>query len=126
MYYQVDCRSIHWKSLEELTLVINIDSGFYYTFNEMGTAVWNHCAAGYSFEQIVNSVQIRCQVNCDTLVCDLTQFCNDIIREGLLSVADDSFQRQESQKCVDVFVPLPYQTPEMKKYERLYELGVGS
>jgi hypothetical protein len=126
MIFRVDCSSIHWKIVDGQALVLNLDSGFYYTLNAMGTVVWNLCIGGFSFDQILNFLQVHYEENYEMIFQSLRLFCEEVVKEGLLGVVDNSFSSRDVTLSDSTGFPLHYQSPQMTKYERLYELGIGT
>lgn len=128
MLIKVDKESICWSTLDAETLILNLDSGYYYTLDSISGLVWNLLVAGYDEEGIVSYLATTYSLEKLTIIKDFKSFISELVMEGLVTVdinnqpqaypASDSL-RESTEK-------IPYSSPHLIKHERLYELGIGT
>jgi hypothetical protein len=71
--------SVIHQTLDGEAVVINLDNGRYYSFNDCGSLVWNALAAGYSFDAITQALATAAAENAS-----IERFVNELVGERLL------------------------------------------
>ena len=80
--YSVAGSKIVWQCFEEEVVVINLESGNYYSLNPTATAIWNLVAAGGTISSVVDDV---CKgAPTEEQWEQVLGFCGRLIAEGLI------------------------------------------
>ena len=84
MKYSVEKEKIIWAEIECETLIINTDTGFYYSLDEVGCTVWNLLAYGHEEDEIVLAITSQYEVDETTARQDLCRLLENLQREQLI------------------------------------------
>jgi len=79
---------IRWQAVEEEGILVNLDSGFYFSLNPVGLFIWQLCDGEHSAKAILDGVVDAFDVDGDTAVRDLESFMTQLEAEGLLEIPD--------------------------------------
>ncbi len=82
--YRINKDKIFWRKVEDETVILNIDRGFYYTLDEIGTLIWEMIAASKDEEAIAQDIADSYDVDERSLEKDITSFLKNITKEGLI------------------------------------------
>ncbi len=72
------------ETIDGETIILNMDSGSYFSLNNSGTAVWESISSGVSLNEIDKELQ-RIYPNTETVKNDLDDFIEKLLAEALLS-----------------------------------------
>lgn len=73
-----------WKEMEGLVIVVDTDTGSYYSLNETASAIWSEIALGKSPAETAEAVSARFEVDAETLDNDINSCIQEWINEGLI------------------------------------------
>lgn len=76
-----------FQSMPPDTVLLNLTTGYYYSANSLGAAVWHKCDGNTKIEQLLEDLHRQYDVGMDTLSQDVMQFVEEMVREGLLVVS---------------------------------------
>ena len=78
---------IHSKVGEEFVMM-DIDSGFYFGLNSVGSVIWNHLEQARTFNDLV--IQLITEYNVDKQVCEreTKAFLNQLLEKNLIKVVE--------------------------------------
>jgi hypothetical protein len=128
MQIKIDKESICWSTLDSETLLLNLDSGYYYTLDAFSGLVWGMLVDGCDEEGIAPCVASAYGLEKLDVISDIKAFIAELAMEGLLTV-DINIQSQvlpSSDRVRGLTEEIPYSRPCLVKHERLYELGIGT
>ena len=72
--------------LEGETVLLDLNSGRYYTLNRVGTAIWEHCAGKQSLQDIHATLCERFEASSERIADDLLALVTHLGHEGLLTL----------------------------------------
>lgn len=75
---------MEWRTLEDETVVLDLQGSRYFAINATGTLLWPLLAQGATRAQLAAAVQERWDVGEDQAARDVDAFCADLEAEGLL------------------------------------------
>jgi len=109
--YRVASAKIVWQCFEDELVVINLESGKYYSINSSGSAVWKLMAAGWSPEAAASRLteEDREQV---------LQFWGRLLEEGLISAADSA----GVEAGAEIPAAAPWSAPTIAVYSDMQDL----
>jgi hypothetical protein len=70
--------------LDRETVLLNLESGVYFTLNAAGTVVWELLAAGRTLEEVLSALCARYDISEETARADLTALLAQLCQEGLV------------------------------------------
>jgi hypothetical protein len=82
--------SVRWKVFEGSTVLLNVDTGDYYTLNGSGTLVWELLERPVTGSDILAALCTGFDVEEPQARQDLAEFLTDLAREGLISIHEGS------------------------------------
>ena len=82
---RVDKKNVFWKKVGDETVVLNIDTGFYYTLGDVGGRMWEMLTADENEELIVSKIASLYGVPKKRVAQDLEELIQDLKKERLLS-----------------------------------------
>jgi len=75
---------ISWTVLDGETVLLNLDNGFYYTLNRVGSVIWELCASEKTLEEVLAAIYERFDVTKDVAREDLVALVTRLRQEGLI------------------------------------------
>lgn len=75
--------------LDGNAVVLSLHAGSYFTFNEVGTDIWNMLARPHRVGRICHELLRRHEIDEQTLVADVLLFLEQLARNGLVQVIDN-------------------------------------
>ena len=82
--YDIDKRNVFWKKVDDDAVILNIDTGFYFSLDEVGTYIWEKIAEGVPEEAIIASISDQYGVKPEMVAGDLKGLLKDLIKEELI------------------------------------------
>ena len=74
--------------LDGEAVLLNLDSGFYYTLNPVGTTVWQLIDGVRTLHDIQEAICDRYDVSKEQAIKDLVSLANDFCKEGLVRLME--------------------------------------
>ena len=119
--YVVTGAKIVWQCFDEEVVVINLESGNYYSLNPTATALWNLLAEGRTVAEVADilvngapAAEKRAQ---------LMEFCQRLIQEGLIRAAGArDVARPDTKPELCKLVPGAWTAPDMTAYSDMQDL----
>lgn len=78
---------VHRAILNDRVL-LNLDSGFYYSANEVGSRLWELCDGEKTIKDIIDIISPEYDVSLEKLTEDIMEFINLLYHEELLTITD--------------------------------------
>lgn len=107
------------KVMDGEAVIINLETGTYYSADGAGGFAWTLIAKGLRLEDAARHIEARYDVSREDACVDLLRFAAELVREGLVSPADEA-------AVVDEIDPgageLPYASPQLQVYRDMEEL----
>jgi Coenzyme PQQ synthesis protein D (PqqD) len=75
---------IQGTTMEDETVLLNLSTGRYYTLNQLGSVIWEHCTGHSTISDIHAVLCDRFDVAPERALDDLVTLVNHLIQEGLL------------------------------------------
>ena len=75
-----------YKVIEDMCLIVDVDSLIYHTLNDAGSMIWKLCDGKHSIPEIVSYVQNKFDVERKVVSGDVMKFINDLEKKHLLSL----------------------------------------
>lgn len=82
--FKIDKEKIFWRTVENETVVLNIDTGIYYTLDGSGKTIWDMMASGKGEDEIIGKVVSKFDVDTKTVAKDLESLIKTFKKEGLI------------------------------------------
>ena len=86
------------EAIDGEVMIINLDSGAYYSVSGAGALVWKRLVEGETTAALVADALSRFDVDGATLAGDVDRFVADLVTEGVLVPIDDASDAQREQR----------------------------
>ena len=117
--YRINAPHVISEIIEGEAVILNFESGSYYSLNESGMTVWEHLQRNTSEQYILLSLQKRYDVAGDTVAKDLKELLRQLSSEQL--IVPDNTAESPPQDEHDLPVKA-YVKPSLEKFTDLQEL----
>jgi hypothetical protein len=108
--------NIVWQAFDEESVVINLESGIYYSLNPSGALIWGLLESGASpAEAAARVLQSGAPPEADGQVLG---FCEKLLQEGLIAPAANG----AAPKTASTQTPLPWAPPSVSIYTDMQDL----
>lgn len=88
--YRARLEHIVQEHIDDETIIINMESGSYFSLRATATEIWSHLLNGASPSSLVNELAIACDTDHDNVQSGVEQFLAGILDGGLIEVCDDN------------------------------------
>ena len=75
---------VSWTTLDGETVLLNLENGFYYTLNYVGSAVWEHLCSSQPLHDILITLYERFDADEHVIREDLGALIDQLCRENLI------------------------------------------
>lgn len=80
---------VTWKALEGESVLLNLETGVYFTLNETGTAAWELFDRATSLAAISEALYAQFDVLPEQMRQDLFELTQTLLKEGLVRIHED-------------------------------------
>ncbi len=101
--------SVVYEKFDDELVLINLDSGNYYSFEKVGADIWGFIQSGASETEIIEEISQRYAESLSTIEDAVKKFLSELKEEGL--IVPDETQEAESTK---VFITKIASVPKQK------------
>ena len=96
--YPKHCEGVIYRNIEGEAVVLNLDNGFYYSLNELGTDIWEMCDGTVNIQEMIKCVYDEYEVTYEQARDDVLELMGDLVREGLVTVDETPFKSSAVEK----------------------------
>ena len=82
--YSVDVDNIDYRIIGNKTVILNVNSAYFYTLDEVGTAIWKELVKQKTLNEIAALMMEEYDVNEDELKHDIVELVNEMDKEKLI------------------------------------------
>lgn len=82
--YSIDTNKIVWRNIDGEAVILNLDSGFYYSLNKVGTLIWQMISEKKSTPEIINMFEKEFRISKSKIGSDLSALLRDFQKERLV------------------------------------------
>ncbi len=86
MQILVDKEVVCWSKLGDETLLLNLDTGYYYTLDELGGLIWEMLIEQHDQEKIVERIVSEYEAERKSVESDLKTLLEELQREGMIVI----------------------------------------
>ncbi len=115
--YKVNQPSVVFEKFDDELVLINLDTGNYYSFESVGAYIWDFVQDGFSYAEIIAEVSGCYRGDPATIENAVNEFVNKLLEEGL--IVPDGVQPISGRKKSDAIHEI-----EDQKQKKDFELPV--
>ena len=75
-----------YRVVDGEAILLNLDSGYYYSLDPLGSEIWSMCDGVHTLDAIVDRICAGFEVSRARAKGDLRNLLDDLTREGLLTI----------------------------------------
>lgn len=125
--YRVNKSKVIFEAFEDEMVLINLDSGNYYSFSGSGALIWELLAGGESVNEIVARLREHFSDDGAEIESSVSSFVENVVSEGLVFPRDDEISgndRAETGASSPKLLPKGgrFEAPRLQKFSDMQEL----
>jgi hypothetical protein len=97
--YPVKSKDVTWKVLDGETVLLNLDTGIYFTLNATGTGVWELFDGQTSLAETARALCEQFDVTLEQAERDCMELAKALMDEGLVRITDDTSTTQGTHRA---------------------------
>jgi hypothetical protein len=120
---------VTWKKLgEDRSLILDLNSGQYFSLNETATAIWQSVVSNKSHLEIAKDVSERFEIDTVALEGDIQEVVGFFMNKGIVSDKEGVLPTEAgSEKTIHSdFTQKPYIKPEIKEHESIRQVTAAT
>jgi hypothetical protein len=122
MKYRINTPRIVFEQIEEETILIDFDSGTYYSIGPIGSALIRLISTGMEETEIIACAQKQYAGSAEIIEKDVREFVAELKRESILIESEASSPSVE-KTCGEVpSMRIPFEVPSLQKYTDMKDL----
>ena len=82
--HSIDRNKIFWRKVEDETILLNIDDGFYYTLDEVGSIIWRMVVDNEGEDKIIAQIMDEYDVDETTVKKDVKNILKKLEKESII------------------------------------------
>ena len=94
--FRVNEPDVVYETFDDEIVVVNLDTGNYYSLSGTGPAIWADLAGGFGIDEIATRIQGRYTGGTDAILTAIAAFADRLVSEKLLIGAGDRVARAQS------------------------------
>ena len=110
------------EMLEGETIIINLESGTYYSVNATGSAVWDMVKVRTGEEAMAATLVRAYEVEAETAVQALREFLEVLVGDGLIIKQEDVPAQSPADETETPTARLPFVAPALQRYEDMQQM----
>jgi hypothetical protein len=119
-HFSINADRVVHETIDGETIIIQLETGTYYSLEGAGAAIWTMLAAGSSTDDVAEELQRSYEASPEELAGATTELVRELRREGLLEDNPDPAEREVPAKAAMTNssngARAPFDPPTLKKY----------
>lgn len=84
--YSIDKDKVLWRKVDRETVILDIDTGYYYALDQISSSVWDMIADKYALDQMADKISNEYDVDQQTAHKDIKAFLRNLEKEKLIEI----------------------------------------
>jgi Coenzyme PQQ synthesis protein D (PqqD) len=119
--YRVNRPKVIFEAFEDETVLINLDSGNYYSFSGSGALIWDRIVSGESIASVIEYLQERFRGR-DGIASAVDDFVRELAEENLISEDSGRAAKNIKQERIEIGTLTQFERPVLQKYSDMQDL----
>lgn len=119
MNYVINAPRIVYETIDDETIVIDFDSGTYYSARQVANRIWLWVAAGFNLSQITSGIASEYQLEPEQVADVVAGFIADLVDHELILESAELLSSPIAPSAQD---PTPFSPPILEKYSDMQDL----
>jgi Coenzyme PQQ synthesis protein D (PqqD) len=119
--YRVNQPKVIFEAFEDETVLINLDSGNYYSFSGSGALIWDRIVRGDSVGSVIENLQERFRGR-DGIASAVDDFVRELAEENLIIEDSSRAAKNVKQERIEIGALTQFERPVLQKYSDMQDL----
>ena len=119
MQFRCNEPTIAFEILEEDVIVINLESGTYYSIIDCGAAIWSALLGGMTVDAIADRLTTAATTGRDEVATEVKRFVDELVNEQLIVPAEQMANTGVEQ---GLLLDTTFTPPKLQKFTDMQEL----
>ncbi len=118
---------VTWKAMgDDKSIILDLDSGSYYTLNETATTAWKIIDQGGDIDQVVRTLSGNFTADNASISDDVMTFTKALSHKGLATLIDKESSEETAITPEILGNPLEYTKPAIEQHEAMQQVTAGT
>ena len=99
-YYKINSPTVINETIENESVIINLDNGFYYSLESVGAEIWDALDKHISLSDICTGLAKKYNIEKDTAESTVNEFITQLIKENLIVPLSESERTTNNLTCL--------------------------
>ena len=119
--YSVNRPKVIYEAFEDETVLINLDSGNYYSLSGSGALIWDCIVRGDSVGSVIENLQERFRGR-DGIASAVDDFVRELAEENLIIEDSSRAAKNVKQERIEIGTLTQFERPVLQKYSDMQDL----
>jgi len=122
--YRILTPQIIHETIDGEAVVVNLETGTYYSIDKVGAIVWSCIDHGCSIDSLMSHVAVLCEGDRTTIEQGIQEFINNLEKENLIGSAELDSVEPANEHAYPVFSgkKIPFENPKLNIYIDMQDL----
>lgn len=124
--YEINVPQIIHETIDNEVLIIEFNSGNYYSLSEVGAEIWDALVNGANPKEIVTKINVRYSGQPDEIANGVYQLITELERENIITPVPTSQEQIQEPQIKEDLTQQPdlpvFISPQLQKYTDMQEL----
>lgn len=91
--FKINSPAVINDTIEGESVIINLQNGFYYSLDDIGSVIWNGLINQYSIEEIISAFITRFSEDKERVIKEMTELVSELKKESLIVILTEEEQK---------------------------------
>ena len=119
--YKINDGKVISETLEGETIIINLDTGNYYSMNTTGAIIWNQIQSNNGTQNILEYFLNHYNVSTDVITKSITEIVSSLLKDNLILESESSSIQNIKEEIKNISKE-SFLAPKIEKYDDMKEM----
>ncbi len=121
--FRINSPKVIHETIDGETVIVNLDSGNYYSLDKVGAEIWTLIGKGISLHGVIENMTFRYSGQREEIDRVVSQFVDELMQEALIAPLESGGAESGSNPGTEQADGHPnFETPVLRKYSDMQEL----
>lgn len=121
-HYKVAGPHVIHETLDGEVVIINLETGKYYSLDQIGASLWDHMVSGTTAGNIIAAFAGRYEGRLEEIEDAVNQLIAELQQEGLIQANHETAEMITQPVLKPPSAVMPFEAPVLKKYDDMQDL----
>jgi hypothetical protein len=120
--FEVKTANIVHETIEGETVIVNLENGYYYSTDKLGSVFWNLLQSGLAYQEIIELLVEHYPQDLDEIRNSFAGLIEELQAEGLIAKTGGETSAATPNQVLGALGDLEFSAPVLQKHEDMEEL----